>query len=308
MLFDNIKMPFSSLRLFLAVAIVTLAIPRHGVANNIGRINPLSYLGVGARAIGLNGAFTAACTDYTAPIWNAAAMGLFTTVKFGGMQSKMSLNRELMFISVSVPTEKWGALALSWSKFAVNEIEARSNNTLEPDGYFGMQEQTVLVTYAYKILPMLSIGSNIKIHHFGLDQLTAWGIGTDAAIFVVPWEKLRLGIVTEDFGSVLLWSSGHAEHYERAYRIGCAIYPTSNIVVSCDYRQSQQGEQRLTFGSEWLVLNLIKFRCGYDQQRWAFGSGFTLPIKSTFLTFNYAIAADRMEAGLFDVFDLSIAF
>lgn len=308
MFFDNKNIAYSRSRIAVLTIIFSIIGFKLCPAREVGRINPLTYLGVGARAIGLKNALTAACTDYTAPVWNPAAMGFFTTVKFGGMQSTMSLHRELMFVSLSLPTEKWGAFALSWAEFAVNEIEARSSNTLEPDGYFGAQEQTFFLSYSYKILPMLSIGSNIKIYHFDLEHLAAWGAGADFALFIVPWEKLRLGIVAENAGSKLFWLSGQTERYEHAYRIGCAFYPASKIILSCDFQQTEQGRQRLSLGSEWVMLNLIKFRCGYDGQRWALGSGITLPIKHTFLTFNYAIATDRLDGSLVDVFDLYLAF
>lgn len=305
---DNKNITSSRSPIVLLTVILTIIWFGTCPAGDAGRVNLLTHLGVGARAIGLNNAFTAACTDYTAAVWNPAAMGFFTTVKFGGMQSKMSLNRELMFFSVSLPTETWGAFAMSWAEFAVNEIEARLSNTLEPDRYFGAQEQTLLLTYAYNLLPVLAVGSNIKIYHFNLERLSAWGTGVDLAFFLIPWQKLRLGFVSENMDGIVLWSSGHTERYERAYRFGCAVYPTSNIIVSCDFQRTEQGQQRLTFGSELVLLNLLKFRCGYNQQRWSLGSGVTLPIKSTFVTFNYAIASDNIEAGLLDVFDLSIAF
>lgn len=272
------------------------------------RVNNLNYFGIGARAMGLNNASTATCNDYSAPFWNPAAMGFFTTIKFGMVRNKMSLNRELNYLAFILPAEKYGCFALSGTAFGVHDIEARSSNSEEPDSYFSSTEKTFMFSYAHQIFSSFALGGNIKILNFGLQNTQAIGISTDLALFYVPYDKLRLGFMVQDIGSQLRWSSGLHEEFFTTYRIGCALILFNNVTLSCDFHHSQESKNRYSLGTEVMALKLIKLRCGIEPQRFACGLGFTLPVKNLYLTFNYAMATDRLEAGVSDVFDLSVVF
>ena len=272
------------------------------------RVNNLDAFGIGARAIALNNAYTAMSNDYTAPYWNPAAMDFFSTVKLGGMHSQMSLNREMSYFSFIFPTRKFGAFAFSWAGFGVKDIEARTSNTEQPDSHFNYNENTFFLSYAYRIMPYISVGGNCKIFNYRLLNADANGYGMDLAFLFIPTNKFRLGFVAQDINSQLKWSTTTTEKFLETYRLGLSFDPYSNISISCDYHQTKNKKAQFSLATEILTLNLFKLRCGIAQQRFAFGLGFTLLVKNVYLNFNYAMATDRLNQGVSDVFDLSVVF
>lgn len=290
------------------IIMVTIASTEFQSLSATERANHLNYFGVGARAIGLNHAYTASCNDYTAPFWNPATMDFFTTVKIGAMRNKMSLNREINYVACAFPTEKFGAFALSWAGFAIKDIEARTSNTQEPDSYFNSNDNIFFLSYAYRLMSSFSIGGNIKVFDFGLHQTRANGVGFDLAVFFIPYERLRLGFMIQDFGSQLKWQSGIHEKFLPSYRLGASCELFKNFTLSCDARQIGDEKPAIAVATEFLTMQIVRVRCGFSDQRFAGGVGFTLPIRGFFLNFNYAIATDRFDAGLSDILDLSIVF
>ncbi len=274
----------------------------------IERENNLNHFGIGARAIGLNNAYTASCNDYTAPFWNPAAMGFFTTRKIGAMRTKMSLNREINFLSFVLSTKKLGTFGLAWAGFGVKNIEARTENTIEPDSYFNSTENTFFLTYAYRILPVVSIGGNLKLLTFNLQDKQAIGGGMDLSLFYIPFDRLRIGLIAQDIGASVYWSTRSVENFSKSYRLGCSFVASRNVLISCDYYQTLNKKARFALATEISTFKFIKIRCGFEQQRVALGLGFILPIRNTYLSFNYAIATDQLDAGMINVFDLSVVF
>jgi len=272
------------------------------------RVNNLNYFGIGARAVGLNSAYTAIANDYTAPFWNPATMDFFSTVKIGGMRNNMSLNREVSYLSFVLPTKQFGAFALAWAGFGVRDIEARTSNTEKPDSYFNYNENTFFFSYACRIFSYVSIGSNFKVFDYRTLNTEANGFGMDVALLFIPSNKFRFGFVAQDIDSYLRWSSATTEKFLETYRLGLSFDPFSNITISCDYHQTKNSKARFSVASEYLVLNLFKFRCGVAEQRFAFGLGFTVLVKGVYLNFNYAMVTDQLNQGVSDVFDASVVF
>jgi opacity protein-like surface antigen len=274
----------------------------------VERANNLYSFGIGARAIGLNNAYTAISNDYTAPFWNPAAMDFFSTIKIGGMRSNMSLNRAMSYFALVFPTNKYGAFALAWAGFGVGGIEVRSSNTEQPDNHFNYNENTFSFCYAYRILSYLSFGSNFKVYDYRAYETKAYGLGMDLAVLFIPSNKFRLGFVAHDIDSYLRWSSAATEKFLETYRLGLSFDPLSNISISCDYHQNRNNKAKFSLATEVLTLRSLKLRCGIAQQRFTFGMGFTVPVKGIYLNFNYAMATDQFNQGVSDVFDVSVVF
>jgi len=272
------------------------------------RVNHLNYFGIGARAIGLNHAYTASCNDYTAAFWNPAAMGFFSTTKIGGMINSMSLNRALNYFSLILSSEKYGSFGLSWAGFGVQDVEVRDANTEEPDSYFNSSEKIYFLTYANKVLPYLAVGGNFKLFDFGMLNVKANGIAADLGLFFIPWNKLRFGFVVQDIGSQLTWSSKTTEKFLETYRFGSSFYISEKLLLSCDYQLQNGKKGKLSIGTEFITLKYLQIRCGLQEQKLSIGLGLTLPIKNAYLNFNYALTTDRMDAGYSDVFDFSVVF
>lgn len=272
------------------------------------RINSLNYFGIGARAIGLNNAYTAISNDYTAPFWNPAAMDFFSTVKIGGMQNSMSLDRNMNYFALVFPTHKFGAFALAWAGFGVGGIEVRSSNTEQPDSYFNYHENTYFLSYSYRILSYISIGGSCKIFDYRNFEIDAFGLGMDLAVLFIPTNRFRFGFVAQDIDAYLRWSSATTEKFLETYRLGLSFDPLKNVSISGDFHQTKNNKARLSLATEVLTLNALKLRCGFAEDRLTFGMGYTVLVKEIYLNFNYAMATDQFNQGVSNIFDVSVVF
>ncbi|MDZ7335335.1 MAG: hypothetical protein ONB32_09250 [candidate division KSB1 bacterium] len=272
------------------------------------RQDQVSFLGIGARAMAMNGAYTAVSNDYAAPFWNPGAMDFFSTTKIGAMVTNMSLNRHLRFVSAAFPTNRWGAFAVAWTGFAVDDIEARNSNTPQPDRLFDYHENTFFLSYAYRILPFLSLGATAKFLHFQVLESTANGFGGDLGLLFALGKKARFGLAAKNLVSNLKWSTGTQEKYVPNYRLGIAIDPLSNFLVTADYYQVRNSKGEISLATEFIALNVFKIRCGIGRDRFSAGLGLTFQSKGLFLNINYAIATDQFGLGTSDGFDLSLVF
>jgi hypothetical protein len=210
--------------------------------------------------------------------------------------------------AVIFPTHKFGAIAVSWAGLGVNDIEARTSNTEQPDDYFNHNENTFVLSYAYRLFSYVSVGGNCKLFDYRTLNADAYGLGMDLAVLIIPSTKFRVGFVSQDIDSYLRWSTATTEKFLETYRLGLSFDPISNISISCDYHQTRDSKARLSLATEFLTFNLFKLRCGVAEQRFAMGLGFTVLVKRVYLNFNYAMATDRFSQGVSDVFDLSVVF
>jgi hypothetical protein len=268
--------------------------------------NHLSLMDVGAKATALNGAFSAVSNDYSATFWNPAGLSYIHSVNLGGASARMTLNRQLDFASVIIPFSLKDYFGLSWLKFQVSKIEARSTNSLSPSYLFGNDEQMLWISYSRKISRIMSLGINAKIMQSRLDQIQSNGHGIDVGLLLNPFKSIYLSLVSQDLFSAQSWSTGQAEHFNRIDRVGCAVTLFDNLLISSDIHQRGKNTY-WSVGTELQVKGLLKMRTGFQNNLWAFGTGISLPIMDkSFLIVNYAYRNDVITLEPDHVFDFNL--
>ena len=113
--------------------------------------NLFSELIPGARAMGLQGAYTAVANDYSSTFYNPAGIVNLHHVNFGFMHTQLPLNRTMDMMAVINPLSLRQAIGVSFGSFTVRDIEARQENSLTPDYTFNTYNRMVWLSYAYRI-------------------------------------------------------------------------------------------------------------------------------------------------------------
>lgn len=269
-------------------------------------VNRLSLLGVGAKAIALNGAFTAIADDYSATFWNPAGIGFVNSINLGGMHSQMSLNRTLDFVSLIVPIFYKDCIGISWAGFKIDEIEARSENSIQPDHLFNSTDRMIWATYSRKLIKQLSIGVNFKFLQSRLSNSQAIGAGFDVGIMVKLFENFRLSFVSQDIRSQVKWETGKTEIFKRVDRLGFFMKPTNTIQLSTDLVKIND-KTSWALGTEIELLSILRIRSGLRKNIWALGTGLSVPFKNNnFVLINYTITTDSFNNGIFHIFDFNV--
>ena len=254
--------------------------------------NNLSLMGMGAKAIALNSAYSAVADDYSATFWNPAAIGFIHSVQVGGMHSQMSLDRELDYASIILPLSYFHSFGVSWASLKVGEIEERTGNTSEPDYIFNNLNRMLWLTYSMKFFRQLSIGANVKYLQSQLDGNHANGFGVDIGVMWKLIQNLSISFVAQDMGARLKWDTGKQESFNRIDKFGFGYKMFNLVVLSADVFRLDN-KMKWTLGTEIKPLNLFKIRSGFNENKWTLGTGISLPLAhNKFLLINYALAAD----------------
>ena len=155
-------------------------------------------IGVGARPLGLGGAFVALADDSNAANYNAAGLGYIDAIHIGATRAQR-FNGLITYNSVSgiIPFGRIGSIGASLGILAEDsEI---------------YQEQTVRISYGNAIFKQLAVGANLKLFGTSFDeanefvvenpyfaQTSSSAVSFDFGVIVKPFESLSLGASVEN--------------------------------------------------------------------------------------------------------------
>lgn len=172
---------------------------------------------LGARAMGMGGAFTSVADDGTAFFWNPAGVSLVENMTLSGMYSSQygsigSALANYYFAGWSMPVDGMVNVSANWIRFAVSDIPYYDDLTTLPSaserlkkiqeqtgarGTFGDVEDAIVLGFArnfkfvldlgwsYTKIPIeLPVGLNVKYIHQSLANNSATGIGLDFGVML----------------------------------------------------------------------------------------------------------------------------
>ncbi|MGB8658761.1 MAG: PorV/PorQ family protein [Candidatus Zixiibacteriota bacterium] len=263
--------------------------------------------GVGARALGMGGAFVGVADDATGGFFNPAGMVQITKKSFGVFYRKMTLDRRLSYAIYNQPIRDEATIALAWINAGVGDVMGRDN-----DGYVTEEisnyQNAVQLFYGRKILEQLSVGLGMEYIQYNLANIRAYGLGFGASVMGRPIPKLRLGLAVENVGMKFSWTSGEywkqfdllgssvKENFPVNLRLGASyLLLKDRILLSSEIDKSEKQKAKIHLGMEGWALQDVAGRIGYDKGSLTLGLGLRHRLRSTVLGFDYAFVASRVE-------------
>ncbi len=161
---------------------------------------------VGARALGLGGAYCSLTQEGWAPYWNPAGCARQDRMELSLMHATLFGLAQHEYVNLVLPLPNQAALGFSWIRLSVDDIprfpEPGRNSTgellppeewiISPSSFFSDAEDAFLFTFAkmnhvdldlgwqYFVLPMqIPVGLNLKYIHQTLGEAIARGMGVD---------------------------------------------------------------------------------------------------------------------------------
>jgi hypothetical protein len=296
-------------RSFLIMSLVFLCFIHSKVGADTGDggyAGAFQQLGLGARALGMGGAFVAVADDATAGFWNPAGLVQIRMRTFGAFFRKMTLDRRLSYIIYNQPIRGEATISLSWTNAGVKDVVGRNENgeiTEEIKNY----ENAVELFFARKVIDQLSLGLRIEYIQYNLANLSAYGVGFGFSAFGEPIQKLRLGAAVENMGMRYSWTSGEywkkfdllgsssKDDFPVNLRFGASYLLLEDRILICseiDKNEKQKGKIHL--GIEGWILENLAARAGYDKGSLTLGMGLRQKMGSTILGFDYALVSSRV--------------
>jgi hypothetical protein len=298
-----LKISVLSLFLFLLVCSpATLAESGDG-----GYAGTFLQLGLGARAMGMGGAFVAVADDATGGFFNPAGLVQITRPTMGVFYRKMTLDRRLSYLVFNQPIRDEATIALAWINAGVGDVVGRDR-----DGYItediSNYENAVQLFLGRKIIEQFSVGLEIDYIQFNLANINAYGVGFGVSAMGRPMPKLRLGLSVKNLGMRYSWASG--EYWQQYGLLGSSVkeeFPFTvragasyllledRILISSDFEKNDKQGSRIHLGAEGWALENVAGRIGYNRGSLTFGVGLRQKIHSYVLGFDYAFIASRVD-------------
>jgi len=195
----------------LALVAVTLASGPdvHGqlFVKNVSKVGitaaPFLEIGVGARAVGMGGAFVATADDATALYWNPGGLVRLKRSEVIFVHTQWLADFNFDYAGVVLPLGSFGTLGGSVTSFTTSDMAVR---TVErPDGtgeLFSVGDVAVSLSYARALTDRFSIGFGAKYINQRIWHMSAQGFALDVGtLFVTGFRGLRIGAALTNFGT-----------------------------------------------------------------------------------------------------------
>lgn len=249
-------------------------------------------LGVGARAGGMGGAFSAISDDATATFWNPAGLTYSRAqVAFTHTEWLQDITNE--FLAITFPAFR-GTLGLSFYANNVGGIERRLNPSEEPIGTVEANDVALGLSYATSISSSLKAGLTVKYLYEKIFIESAAGYAFDFGLILQPFSNpLQLAVVAQNFGSM---DKLRAEsiNLPKTVRLGVSYLFAldgigGKVLLAADGVKVIETDFRGSFGAELQFKSQLAVRVGYQTglSRQAFGGGLGLKMNRYHLDYGF---------------------
>lgn len=306
-------MPKKSILTFALITLTSFSIyPQTVISKYAGEF---MAIGVGARALGMGGAYVAIANDVTSGYYNPAGLANLNYPQIALMHAEQFGNLvNYDYASVAIPFGTDMSFGISAMRLAVDGIPdtrdalvIRNTTTrlsditdpragINPDlvKEFSDQDWAFYLTFAKRHSENFSYGANVKIIKRDIAEFGAFGVGFDVGALYTPIENLFLGANLQDITTTLVaWNTGRNELISPTAKIGAAymlqffggkLTPALDFDVRFENRRfaSNFNVGPVSFdmhaGLEYNFKNLFAIRGGYnDVKQFTLGAGVKLP-------------------------------
>ncbi len=239
---------------------------------------------VGARALGMGGAFSALADNADAPYWNPAGLGWVASSEITTMQTKLSTDADHYYVSYVRPAFG-GAIGLAWVQLGLGNLvltsgEVGPNNEVQPLGACGYFSSAYLFSYGRKLTDRLSVGLTgryLVSDMSGVGGGQASGYSLAPGLLWRPGDNFNLGARLDDAVNQQTWGTGAAEQASPKLHLGLAYRSLSPGTFSLEISQVVRAAYapEVCAGYEW-ANNFWSFRTGWMGGGLTAGAGFAL--------------------------------
>jgi outer membrane protein OmpA-like peptidoglycan-associated protein len=194
-----------------------------------------SRIGVGARALGMGGAYVAVADDPTATVWNPAGVArvdkmAFTFMYTGGYEFDRAHNFFGYAHSFSL-----ASVGIGWTNAGMDGFERRAG-VGPSEGEFDISDNLILLSLARQYGPF-GLGITGKIFDQKIDGESESGGGVDLGAFFEAGRRVNFGLALQDLASEI-----GDDKVPYNVRAGFAVNPIGDLLLAADL-EHLEGDQ-----------------------------------------------------------------
>ncbi|MFC1477023.1 PorV/PorQ family protein [candidate division KSB1 bacterium] len=259
-------------------------------------------------------AYTASGSGLSALHWNPAGVVQADRheIVFTHLSGFADMNSD--FFGVSWKQKESQAFALSFFSNNIDDIEARSRPTLQPDGTISAHDFYFGLTYSRKLSSSLRIGTTARYMYQKIYLYDATGVSGDIGLQYTHGKgDLTAGAVVRNIGSMNALKTEKPTMPTLA-RVGAAYalsFPNKNqhvLQISADYETIFEGDNHLYTGCNYGINQKYNIRFGYitgfESGRFSAGGGIFIKRYS----FDYAYLPDVTSFSNHHILTFSMIF
>jgi hypothetical protein len=263
--------PYSARTLALLTAFLLIAAQSHALETA-----QFLTVGVGARGLGMGGAYTALANDAHSLYWNPAGLASLEKKEATADDAELATNSRLNFIALGLPT-KYGVAGAAVTYLSQPAIEGRDANG-HLTSSFNAADFAGSAAFARRT-DLADVGATLKFvqSHIGTAQATtaAVDLGARRAFDGVGPGKIVLGVAARNLGPGMKYTS---ETDDLPLRLagGAAFVLPAGHAVAVEVTNGPRGAGTdVGFGGEYQAMKGVFLRFGWTSQSTvAGGSGF----------------------------------
>ena len=243
--------------------------------------------GVGARPLGMGGAFTSVADNADAPYWNPAGLGMLDRNEITAMQTRLSTDADHYYLSYIRPAFG-GTLGLSWIQVGLGTITQTSNtvdanNEVQNLSIFSYFSNAYMLSYGREFNPHIAFGLTVKYLTSDMYQIAggqAEGYSITPGILIKPRkgfiDGLAVGIKVDELYNWQKWGTGTVEQVPAKLRIGLSYKSPNPGLFAVDFSQTMKAgyAAEIAAGYEWATRDGLSLRVGYNDGGLSAGAGF----------------------------------
>jgi hypothetical protein len=311
--------------------------------NNVGSSGAIfEKIGVGARAAGMGGAFSALADDISALYWNPAGIARLKGINAGASYTAWYAGTTHNFIAGVLPISERYRFGIS---LIVLDNGALSKATIQKDanaGTYNANDLAFGLTLAGAMTDRFSFGATIKYLRSSILDLSADGIGFDAgSLYQTDFYHLKISLALTNLGpdrnfqgnslsivaqdntlnttarglDALLVTSNFSLPLSFRIGVGTDVFQgemeDQKLNVAFDFAAHSDGPETYNIGGEYIWNDMIALRAGYgfnqDQLGLGLGAGFKYKAEDFMGQIDYAINTTK-NFGLINRLSISAAF
>lgn len=199
--------------------------------------------GIGAKALGMGGAFTALADDSSAVYYNQAGLGNVKYNQIAFMYYDLYSEGLIKntFLGFTAPYSGIGTFALGWYRASVSDDLMLK----------GFSENIVSACYGANVIYGLNLGIALKFLGAFYGRIKGLGYSVDTSLYYNHDDFIFLGILLQDINNPTIeWDTDLKEKLNSNLRIGIGAKVISFLILSIDVDQLTYERKNFHFGFE----------------------------------------------------------